>query len=109
MCSRYGRRFPFLELLFKAPHRRLGYRENKTGANRDFGLLQPVVDKKKTLVGSGFPKDMLGSDQKEMMGMNLGETIQSLRKEKGFSQEELAEKIGVSRQAVSKWETGGFT
>ena len=38
--------------------------------------------------------------------MNLGETIQSLRKEKGFSQEVLAEKIGVSRQAVSKWESG---
>ena len=38
--------------------------------------------------------------------MNLGEKLQSLRKEKGLSQEELAEKLNVSRQAVSKWESG---
>ena len=36
--------------------------------------------------------------------MNIAERIQKLRKEKGISQEELADKIGVSRQAVSKWE-----
>lgn len=34
----------------------------------------------------------------------LSENIKSLRKEKGMSQEELAEKIGVVRQTVSKWE-----
>lgn len=28
------------------------------------------------------------------------------RKANGYSQEELAEKIGVSRQAISKWERG---
>ena len=38
--------------------------------------------------------------------MKLHEKIYSQRKLKGLSQEELAEKIGVSRQAVSKWETG---
>jgi len=37
--------------------------------------------------------------------MDIAERIQSLRKQKGYSQEELAEKIGVSRQAVSKWES----
>ena len=37
--------------------------------------------------------------------MNMADRIQSLRKAKGFSQEELADKIGVSRQAVSKWES----
>lgn len=37
--------------------------------------------------------------------MNLADRIQSLRKSKGVSQEELADKIGVSRQAVSKWES----
>lgn len=37
--------------------------------------------------------------------MSIGDRIQSLRKSKGISQEELADKIGVSRQAVSKWES----
>ena len=35
----------------------------------------------------------------------LGKKIQMLRKEKGWTQEELASRIGVSAQAVSKWET----
>ncbi len=38
--------------------------------------------------------------------MNLHEKVLACRKKAGLSQEELAEKIGVSRQAVSKWETG---
>lgn len=38
--------------------------------------------------------------------MNLGEIIYNKRKEKGLTQEELAEKINVARQTVSKWETG---
>lgn len=37
--------------------------------------------------------------------MNIAERIQHLRKAKGISQEQLADKIGVSRQAVSKWES----
>lgn len=36
--------------------------------------------------------------------MTLGEKIQELRKQKGMSQNELAEKLNVSPQAVSKWE-----
>lgn len=38
--------------------------------------------------------------------MNLSEKILFLRKQRGLSQEALAEKLGVSRQAVSRWETG---
>ena len=36
--------------------------------------------------------------------MKFGEKLQKLRKEKGMSQEELAARLHVSRQAVSKWE-----
>lgn len=38
--------------------------------------------------------------------MTLGEKIQQLRKKQGWTQEELAERITVSRQALSKWEMG---
>ena len=38
--------------------------------------------------------------------MNFQEKLQFVRKERGFSQEDLAEKIGISRQAVAKWESG---
>lgn len=38
--------------------------------------------------------------------MTIGDRIQELRKKKGISQEDLANSIDVSRQAVSKWESG---
>ena len=38
--------------------------------------------------------------------MFFGENIARLRKEKGWTQAELGEKLGVSNQAVSKWESG---
>ena len=38
--------------------------------------------------------------------MKLSEKIAGERKKRGWSQEELAERLGVSRQAVSKWESG---
>jgi len=37
--------------------------------------------------------------------MNLGETLLKLRKQKGLSQEEVADKLNVTRQTISKWET----
>ena len=36
--------------------------------------------------------------------MTFGEKLQSLRQKAGMSQDALAEKLGVSRQAVSRWE-----
>lgn len=36
----------------------------------------------------------------------IGENIQRFRKEAHLSQEELAERVGVSRQTVAKWENG---
>lgn len=38
--------------------------------------------------------------------MKFGDNLRNLRKSKKLSQETLAEKVGVSRQSVSKWETG---
>ena len=40
----------------------------------------------------------------EVMPMTIGQRISELRKEYGYSQEYVAEKLDVSRQAVSKWE-----
>lgn len=42
------------------------------------------------------------------MNTNLGNRIKNLRKERHLSQEYVAEQIGVSRQSVSKWESGVF-
>lgn len=38
--------------------------------------------------------------------MKFGDNLKKIRKLKKLSQEELAEKLNVSRQSVSKWETG---
>ena len=42
----------------------------------------------------------------ERIEMEFNEKLQELRKGKGLTQEELAEKLLVSRTAVSKWESG---
>lgn len=41
--------------------------------------------------------------------MNLSEKILKLRKVNSMSQDDLAEKVGVSRQSISKWESGQAT
>lgn len=41
--------------------------------------------------------------------MNFNNRLYELRKQKGFSQEELANRLNVSRQTVSKWEVGDST
>lgn len=46
--------------------------------------------------------------QKEVKRMEFGEKLQKMRKANNLSQEQLAEKLNVSRQAVSKWEGGAL-
>ena len=41
--------------------------------------------------------------------MLLGEKLKKLRKARGLSQEQLADRLNVSRQAISKWELGEST
>ena len=44
--------------------------------------------------------------QPDPAAVSFAERLKTLRTEHGFSQEYVAEQLGVSRQAVSKWETG---
>ena len=39
---------------------------------------------------------------------NIGALISKLRKEKGMTQQELADKLKITDKAVSKWERGGY-
>ncbi len=38
--------------------------------------------------------------------MEFNENLVQLRKQRGMSQEDLAQRLDISRQAISKWETG---
>lgn len=51
-----------------------------------------------------IPLAVYSESRKEAMTMTLGQRIQELRKQRGMSQESLGDALGVSRQAVSKWE-----
>lgn len=50
--------------------------------------------------------NMTTKAERKVNAMNVSDRIQELRKSRGISQEELANALGVSRQAVSKWESG---
>lgn len=41
--------------------------------------------------------------------MSFAENLKAIRKQRNVTQEQLAEMLGVSRQAVSKWESGDST
>lgn len=51
------------------------------------------------------PEQML-EDMTDMAAGSIGSRIAAARREKGFTQRDLADRVGVSFQAVSKWETG---
>ena len=66
---------------------------------------QPQVDRKliAKILRLGYDRDKGGD---EMDAIKTGALIAQVRKEKGITQRELAEKVYVSVQAVSKWELG---
>lgn len=50
--------------------------------------------------------DIIENLQTEVVNVDIAERLQELRKKSGYSQEQVAEKLGLSRQAISKWESG---
>lgn len=63
------------------------------------------VVKYQCVVGRDKIPFWIKSKKKGGVYMNVSDRIRELRKIKGISQEELAGKLGVSRQAISKWES----
>ena len=69
--------------------------------------LQLKINKKQPKIGSMQPVAcILLIAREEEFDMKLSDNIKFIRKENNLSQEQLAEQLGVSRQAVSKWESG---
>jgi transcriptional regulator with XRE-family HTH domain/uncharacterized membrane protein YuzA (DUF378 family) len=57
-------------------------------------------------LGGAQPLEIVNLFVKEVRSMTIGNRLYNLRKERNISQEELANALDVSRQTVSKWETG---
>ena len=61
--------------------------------------------KRKPLKQGYVPQEPVSPRQEEIR-KTLGETLKELRTERNMTQEFVAESLGISRQAVSKWENG---
>jgi transcriptional regulator with XRE-family HTH domain len=68
-----------------------------------------VVDKFPIKIGSVQPINYVKVNCERGENMSLGQKLMELRKEKHLSQEEVADKLNVTRQSVSKWETDQST
>ena len=69
--------------------------------------MQPKFYKKQLKIGSLQPvaQYIIFYEKEEKMNHQFAENLKKIRKEKNISQEQLAEELGVSRQAISKWES----
>lgn len=69
--------------------------------------MQLQIDKKQLKIGRMQPLSniKLKHERRELY-MNFSDNLKKIRKEHNLSQEQLAEQLGVSRQSVSKWESG---
>ena len=69
--------------------------------------MQPKFYKKQLKIGSLQPvaQYIMFYEKEEKMNHQFAENLKKIRKEKNISQEQLAEELGVSRQAISKWES----
>lgn len=70
--------------------------------------MQPTLYKKQPKIGRTQPVEIIKLLLKgaKSMNNNFSDNIKKIRKENHLSQEQLAEELGVSRQAISKWESG---
>ena len=68
--------------------------------------MQPKIYKIQPKIGRMQPVEIIYLSHEEVKKMNLADNLKKIRKDNNLSQEDLADKLGVSRQSVSKWESG---
>lgn len=71
-------------------------------------ILQPTFNKKQPKSGGLLPVEnykMLVKRREKKMNNKFSENLKKIRKDNNLSQEQLADELGVSRQAISKWES----